>query len=243
VSQRFVRFQGVLKQLVAGQVCLRTCHVARIPPSIIDQLFPVESRSQNLSGKAVSQPPFPIECRFGETQRRGLTFPAESREQRRPSGTWQRSLTQWDKCYPSISALWRRNWQGITPFFQFPPEIRKIVYTTNAIENLNMSLRQDIKTRGAFPSVDAALKVMYLALRTGQKMECRPGMVRSPKPVRNTVGSSLPIVFRITIHQLQPRCLHKDWTLPAICRLTGQRSQLRFRMQSLGIRNKMSFDL
>ena len=73
--------------------------------------------------------------------------------------------TQWDKRYPSISALWRRNWQGVIPFFQFPPEIRKIVYTTNAIESLNMSLRKAIKTRGAFPSEDAALKVMYLALK------------------------------------------------------------------------------
>jgi putative transposase len=61
--------------------------------------------------------------------------------------------------------LWRRNWLGIIPFFQFPPEIRKIVYTTNAIESLNMSLRKAIKTRGAFPSEEAALKVMYLALR------------------------------------------------------------------------------
>ena len=73
--------------------------------------------------------------------------------------------TQWDPRYPSISALWRRNWQGVIPFFQFPPEIRKIVYTTNAIESLNMSLRKAIKMRGAFPSEDAALKVMYLALR------------------------------------------------------------------------------
>jgi len=72
---------------------------------------------------------------------------------------------QWDKKYPSISALWRRNWQGVIPFFQFPPEVRKIVYTTNAIESLNMSLRKAIKTRGSFPSEDAALKVMYLALR------------------------------------------------------------------------------
>ena len=72
---------------------------------------------------------------------------------------------KWDGKYPTIGALWRRNWQGIVPFFQFPPEIRKIVYTTNAIESLNMSLRKAIKTRGAFPSEDAALKVMYLALR------------------------------------------------------------------------------
>jgi len=72
---------------------------------------------------------------------------------------------KWDGKYPTISALWRRNWLGIVPFFQFPPEIRKIVYTTNAIESLNMSLRKAIKTRGAFPTEDAALKVMYLALK------------------------------------------------------------------------------
>jgi putative transposase len=71
----------------------------------------------------------------------------------------------WDMKYPTISAMWRRNWLGIIPFFQFPPEIRKIVYTTNAVESLNMSLRKAIKTRGAFPSEDAALKVMYLALK------------------------------------------------------------------------------
>ena len=72
---------------------------------------------------------------------------------------------KWNRKYPTIGALWRRNWQGILPFFQFSPEIRKIVYTTNAIESLNMSLRKAIKIRGPFPSEDAALKVMYLALR------------------------------------------------------------------------------
>jgi len=72
---------------------------------------------------------------------------------------------KWDARYPTISALWRRNWLGIVPFFQFPAEVRKIIYTTNAIESLNMSLRKAIKTRGAFPSEDAAMKVMYLALR------------------------------------------------------------------------------
>jgi putative transposase len=72
---------------------------------------------------------------------------------------------KWDRRYPSISAMWRRNWLGIIPFFQFPPEIRKIIYTTNAIESLNMSLRKVLKTRGSFPSEDAALKVMYLALK------------------------------------------------------------------------------
>jgi putative transposase len=72
---------------------------------------------------------------------------------------------QWDKRYPSISALWRRNWPDVIPLFQFPEEIRKIIYTTNAIESLNLRLRKAIRTRVAFLSEEAVLKVMYLASR------------------------------------------------------------------------------
>ena len=72
---------------------------------------------------------------------------------------------RWDERYPTISNLWRRNWAQVIPFFAFPGEIRKVIYTTNAVESLNMSLRKAIKTRGAFPNEDAALKVIYLALR------------------------------------------------------------------------------
>jgi putative transposase len=71
----------------------------------------------------------------------------------------------WDKRYPSISPLWRRNWLGIVPLFQFPLEIRKIIYTTNAIESLNLRLRKAIRTRAAFLSEEAVLKAMYLASR------------------------------------------------------------------------------
>jgi putative transposase len=72
---------------------------------------------------------------------------------------------KWDARYPTISSLWRRHWERVTPFFAFPAEIRRIVYTTNAVESLNMSLRKIIKTRGSFPSEDAALKLLFLALR------------------------------------------------------------------------------
>ena len=72
---------------------------------------------------------------------------------------------QWDQRYPSISALWRRNWMGVIPLFQFPLEIRKIIYTTNAIESLNLRLRKAIRTRVAFHSEEAVLKVLYLASR------------------------------------------------------------------------------
>ena len=72
---------------------------------------------------------------------------------------------RWNGKYPTIAAMWQRNWQRVIPFYAFPEEIRKIIYTTNAVESLNMTLRKALKTRGAFPSEEAALKVMYLALR------------------------------------------------------------------------------
>jgi putative transposase len=72
---------------------------------------------------------------------------------------------KWDKRYGAIRMLWERHWQRIIPFFAFTPEIRKVMYTTNAIESLNMSLRKIIKTRGSFPSEQAAFKLLYLALK------------------------------------------------------------------------------
>jgi putative transposase len=72
---------------------------------------------------------------------------------------------KWGARYPAIVPLWRRNWEQVIPFFAFPEEIRRIIYTTNAIESLNMSLRKIIKTRGSFPSEEAAIKLLFLALR------------------------------------------------------------------------------
>ncbi len=65
----------------------------------------------------------------------------------------------------AIAKLWRENWARVVPFFEFPAEVRKVIYTTNAVESLHMSLRKIIKTRGSFPSEEAALKLIYLALR------------------------------------------------------------------------------
>jgi putative transposase len=71
---------------------------------------------------------------------------------------------KWDETYPTISQMWRRNWDRLTPFFAYPADIRKVIYTTNAVESLNMSLRKVIKTRGSFPTQEAAFKLLYLAL-------------------------------------------------------------------------------
>lgn len=72
---------------------------------------------------------------------------------------------KWDTQFPTISRSWRSNWECITPFFAYPADIRKVIYTTNAIESVNMSLRKIIKNRGSFPTDEAALKLLYLALQ------------------------------------------------------------------------------
>jgi transposase-like protein len=69
------------------------------------------------------------------------------------------------KRYPSIGQSWVRSWEEVIPFFDYGPAIRKMVYTTNAIESVNMQVRKIIKTRGHFPSEEAALKLIYLAIK------------------------------------------------------------------------------
>jgi len=71
----------------------------------------------------------------------------------------------WGPRYPAIVDLWRRSWDRFIPFLEFDPTIRKVIYTTNAIESLNSQLRKVTKTRGHFPTDDAALKILYLAIR------------------------------------------------------------------------------
>lgn len=71
----------------------------------------------------------------------------------------------WGQKFPTVVAAWRRAWSHVIPFFAFPPQIRRVIYTTNAIESVNARLRKIIKTRGHFPSDDAAAKLIWLALR------------------------------------------------------------------------------
>ncbi len=81
---------------------------------------------------------------------------------------------KWDHKYPSISASWQRHWLNIITFFDYPPEIRKVIYTTNAIESLNMTVRKVIKNKRAFPSDDSMLKLVYLALKNIEKKWTMP---------------------------------------------------------------------
>jgi putative transposase len=85
--------------------------------------------------------------------------------ERQASQEMEEFLSKWGGKYQAIGKLWRENWDRVTPFFDFPVEVRRMIYTTNAVESLHMSLRKIIKTRGSFPSEEAALKLLYLALR------------------------------------------------------------------------------
>ena len=71
----------------------------------------------------------------------------------------------WGRKYPAIGQSWRRRWEQVIPFFAFPEAVRRIIYTTNAIEALNPKLRRAVRTRGHFPSDEAATKLLYLVLR------------------------------------------------------------------------------
>ena len=81
---------------------------------------------------------------------------------------------KWNHSHPTIGKSWRRNWERITPLFSYPPDIRKAIYTTNAIESVNMSLRKVTKNRGSFPNDESMLKLLYLALRNISKKWTMP---------------------------------------------------------------------
>ena len=76
---------------------------------------------------------------------------------------------QWGDKYGAIVKLWKENWERVIPFFAFPEEVRRVVYTTNAVESLHMSMRKIIKNRGSFPNEEAAMKLLYLALKNVAK--------------------------------------------------------------------------
>ncbi len=86
----------------------------------------------------------------------------------------ERFSENWDAKYPAISPSWRAEWERLTVFFDYSPEIRKVIYTTNAIESLNYSLRRMLKTRGSFPNDDSILKILYLAINRVSKKWTMP---------------------------------------------------------------------
>lgn len=81
---------------------------------------------------------------------------------------------KWDKTHPRVSKSWQDNWSNLSTYFNYPQDIRRVIYTTNAIESLNMSLRKVTKNRGSFPSDEAVFKILYLALKNASKKWTMP---------------------------------------------------------------------
>ncbi|MEL6764373.1 MAG: IS256 family transposase [Cyanobacteria bacterium J06607_6] len=81
---------------------------------------------------------------------------------------------KWDEHYPAVSQIWLRHWENIIPIFDYPMEIRRVIYTTNAIESVNRSLRKVVKTKAVFPDEDSVFKLMYLAMNNISKRWNRP---------------------------------------------------------------------
>jgi transposase-like protein len=98
-------------------------------------------------------------------------------------GALARFSERWDDHYPTISPSWRADWERLTVMFDYPPAIRKVIYTTNAIESLNYSMRKVLKNRGAFPNDESILKIFYLALNNVAKKWTMP--IRDWKPALN----------------------------------------------------------
>jgi putative transposase len=98
----------------------------------------------------------------------------------------------WGKKYPAAVATWQNAWERFTPFLAFPPEVRKIIYTTNSIESLNYQLRKIIKNRGHFPNDDAVVKLLWLAIRDIEDKRARERAAERdrhvPKDQRKAAG-------------------------------------------------------
>ncbi len=128
---------------------------------------------------------------------------------------------KWGADYPSIAQSWRRSWARIIPFFDHPPEIRRIIYTTNAIESVNMSLHKVTKNRGSFPSDEAVLKLFYLALMNISQKWTMP--LQNWKAALNR----FTIMFKERMTSVKPYTVYTKFGIPPQIRATV-RSDLNY---------------
>lgn len=107
--------------------------------------------------------------------------------------------TTWRSKFPAMVAMWERSWTEFVPFLDFPPEVRKLVCTTNGIESLNARFRAAIRRRGHFPTEQSALKILYLTVLERRPNRANPtGRIPDWKTILNVLAITYP--DRITIH-------------------------------------------
>jgi putative transposase len=102
----------------------------------------------------------------------------------------------WDDKYPQISKSWRSNWHNLIAIYDYPAEVRKVIYTTNAIESLNSVIRKSTRNRKKFPDDQSALKIVYLTIQEASKKWSMP--IRNWKPALNRI--SIEFGERVTDH-------------------------------------------
>lgn len=95
----------------------------------------------------------------------------------------------WEPKYPAMIGMWRRSWNEFVPFLDFPPEVRRLIYTTNGIESLNARFRAATRRRGHFPNEQSALKILYLTVRERRPNRANPtGQINGWKSILNTLA-------------------------------------------------------
>ena len=177
------------------------------------QLQGPQGRSSKISGRSTRPPP--------------KTPP--------PTRSW-RSTSEWAARYPMIGEMWRAHWERFIPFFAFPEAIRRIIYTTNSIEAVNRQLRKIIKTRGHFPTEDAALKLLWLALmRRREEMDLPDQrLVTRAAPVRDLLPRPCPSRVdptRQSKSTIRKRLLHRAPDTPC---WSAKRSARSIRIRTTG---------
>ncbi|GAA2171882.1 IS256 family transposase [Actinomadura napierensis] len=162
-----------LRNRGVADVCIACCDGLKGLPEAIEEIWPRATVQQCVVHLVRSSLRYASKAhwsRLTKDLRQIYTAPTEAAAEQR----FADFEAEWGDRYPAIIRLWRDSWPTFTPFLAFPAEIRKIVYTTNAIESLNARFRQATRRRGHFPTEQAALKVLYLVIR--QPLKGRPNV-------------------------------------------------------------------
>ncbi|MBO2448202.1 IS256 family transposase [Actinomadura barringtoniae] len=187
-----------LKNRGVADVCIACCDGLKGLPEAIEEIWPQVTVQQCVVHLVRSSLRYASKAhwsRLTRDLREIYTAPTETAAEQR----FAEFENDWGQRYPAVIRLWRDSWTTFVPFLAFPAEIRKVIYTTNAIESLNARFRQATRRRGHFPTEQAALKVLYLVIRSPAKGRTNvTGTTRGWKAALNAL--SLHYGDRITLN-------------------------------------------
>jgi putative transposase len=164
-AKQWMTYLAELRNRGVGDVCIVCCDGLKGLPEAIGEIWPqatVQLCVVHLARASLRYASKQHWSRLSRDMREIYTAPTETAAEQR----FAEFRAEWGERYPAVIRLWTTCWDTFTPFLAFPPEIRKIIYTTNAIESLNARFRQAARRRGHFPTEQAALKSLYLVIRS-----------------------------------------------------------------------------